>query len=63
MEKEFGRAIKAAQEDRKIKVVIATNDIPNITHQQFENDTILPGESTLEEAWNFKQNKNLYDSV
>ena len=50
----FGRAIKKAYKNKDIKGVIITRNIPNITHQQYADDIILPGESSQKEAVNFK---------
>ena len=48
MAEAFGRAIQKAQGVGLIKGITITGNIPNITHQQFANDTILPGSSTKE---------------
>ena len=47
MAESFGRAIKAAQAESKIKGVKVTKEVENTTHQQFIDDTILAGVSTL----------------
>lgn len=52
MAEAFGRSIQQAQiEGRILGITVATN-MPNITHQQFVDDTILAGSSTIEEAQN-----------
>lgn len=51
----FGRAIKNAQDSGIIKGVMVTKGIPNITHQQFADDAILLGQSTIVEGQNYKQ--------
>ena len=56
----FGRAIIKAQTERKIRGITINEEVPKITHQQFVDDTILPGESNLEEAYNFKKIINNY---
>lgn len=44
----------------RIKGVLAIKGIPKITHPQFIDDTILPGESNMEEDLNLKKNINTY---
>ena len=48
----FGRAIKKAYYDGKIRGIIVIKNVANITHQQYADDTILLGESTINEALN-----------
>ena len=50
MAEAFKREIKAMQKESKIIGVKVTNGVENTTHQQFYDDTILAGISTLEEA-------------
>ena len=50
MAEAFGRAITKAYRIKEIKGVTVTKNMPNITHQQYADDTILPGESSLKEA-------------
>ena len=38
----FGREIQKAQGEGLIKGIIVTENVPNTTHQQFADDTILP---------------------
>ena len=54
MEEAFGRAINKAYKNNNIKGVIVTQNMPNITHQQYDDDTIFPGESSQKEAINYK---------
>lgn len=51
----FERSIKKAQKEWKIKGITILEDIQKITHLQFSDDTILPWESSEEEAQNFKE--------
>ena len=60
MAEAFGRAIKAAQEERKIIGVKVTNGVENTTHQQFFDDTILHGTSTMEEVDHMQHILNTY---
>ena len=46
----FGRSLSRALCEGVIKGITVTENIPNITHQQYANDTIFPGKSTIEEA-------------
>ena len=46
----FGSYIKKVQIEGNIKGITMTENVPNIIHQQFADDTILPGEITLEEV-------------
>ena len=50
----FGRAITKAYKNKEIKGVTATRNMPNITHQQYVDDMILPGESSQKEEINYK---------
>ena len=43
----FGRAITKSQTEGRIKGITVTENSPNITHQQYADDTILLGESTI----------------
>ena len=54
MVEEFGRAFSKANKEGKINSIIVIDNIPNITHQQYAGDTILPSESTIKEALNIK---------
>ena len=54
MVESFGRATKKAYNNKEMKGVTVTKNIPNITHQQYANDTILPGQSSQKEAVNVK---------
>ena len=60
MAEAFGRAIKKTQTDNMIKGVRVTKEVENTTHQQFADDTILAGISTLQEANNFKHILDTY---
>ena len=50
MAETFGRKIKIAQTDVKIKGIKVTKNISNITHQQFADDTISSGIREKEEV-------------
>ena len=50
MAEAFGRSFTKDSEKGLIKGVTVTNNVPNITHQQYADDTILPGESSIKEA-------------
>jgi hypothetical protein len=54
MAEAFGRALSKANENRKIKGIVVTDNVPNITHQQYADDMILPSESTAKEARHIK---------
>ena len=54
MAEAFGRAITDAYYKQKIKGITITKNFPNITHQQFADDTILPGKSEITEAQTLK---------
>ena len=54
MAEAFGRAISNASRNKEIRGVTVTQNVPNITHQQYADDTILPGESSWKEALNYK---------
>ena len=47
MAEAFGRSLSRVLSEGSIKVVIVTEKVPNITHQQYADDTILLGESTI----------------
>ena len=55
MAEAFGRAISEAQRKEEISGITVTSNIPNITHQQYTDDTILPGKSSVHEARGFKR--------
>lgn len=38
----------------KISGISITRNVPNITHQQYADDTILPGKSSIQEAVGYK---------
>ena len=59
----FGGAIVKSQNKRKNRGITITKEVPKITHQQFADYTILPTESTLKEAQNFKKIINNYRKV
>ena len=63
MAEAFGRAIKAAQKEKKITGVKVTKGVENTTHQQFADDTILAGMSTMEEADHIKHILNTYSNA
>ena len=63
MAKAFGRSLTKAHSDKDIKGVTITKNLPNITHQQYANDTILPSESSVKEATILKSIINNYMSV
>lgn len=46
MAEAFGRSLTRAYNEHDIKGITVTKNIPNITHQQNADDTILPGESS-----------------
>ena len=50
----FGRALTEAHSKGKIKGITITENIPNITHQQYEDDIILPSESIAKESLNVR---------
>ena len=54
MEKAFGRAVSNAHLNQEILGITITINIPNITHQQYADDTILPGKSSIHQALGFK---------
>ena len=60
MAEAFGRAVSEVYYKRRISSVTNTNNMPNITHQQFANDTILPGKSSVQEARIIKDIIKLY---
>ena len=60
MEESFGREIKIAQVQNKIKGVKVTKNVDNTTHQQFVDDTILARVSTKKETKYFKTILNNY---
>ena len=43
-----------AYNNKEIKGIIVTKNIPNVTHQQYGDDTILPRESSQKETINLK---------
>ncbi|GLJ14706.1 hypothetical protein SUGI_0238400 [Cryptomeria japonica] len=55
MAEAFGRSIQAALNDGMIKGIKVTEGIENVTHQQFADDTMLFGKSSLAEAKQFKE--------
>ena len=60
MAKAFGRAITNAHSDYKLSGIMVAENVPKITHQQYEDDTILQGESIIEEALNLKSTIQQY---
>ena len=60
MVESFGRAISDAYQKRRISGISITKNLPNITHQQYADDTILLGKSTVQEALGFKSILQLY---
>lgn len=50
----FGREIKKSQKEGKIKGITMAKNILNVTHPHFEDDTYLPGESSIVEVRNLK---------
>ena len=60
MAEAFGRAISDAYNKKRLSGITVTKDVPNITHQQFADDTILPGKSEISEAHTLKKIINLY---
>lgn len=50
MAEAFGRSLSRALNEGVIKGVTVTKNVPNITHQQYADDTILPGESSIKEV-------------
>lgn len=54
MAEAFGHAFSQAQIEKKINGIPVTKNVPNITHQQYVDDTILPSESTTAEEKNIK---------
>ena len=54
MAEAFGRAVSNAYEERRISGISVTRNLPRITHQQYADDTILPGKSSVREAMGFK---------
>lgn len=54
MAEAFGRAVSFAQKERRIFGISVTKNLPHITHQQYADDTILPGKSSVQEAMGFK---------
>lgn len=53
MAEALGRTIQIAQDLGKISGVKITSNLPSVTHQQFADNTLLFGESSLQEARNF----------
>ena len=62
MSKAFERSVTKAHNDKDIKGVTVTKNLPNITHQQYADDTILLGESSMKEAIALKSIINNYMS-
>ena len=60
MAEAFGRAISDAYNKKRISGITVTKSLPNITHQQFADDTILPGKSDIFEALTLKKIINSY---
>lgn len=54
MAEAFGRAVSDAYLKKKISGITVTRNLPNITHQQYADDTIFPGKSSVHEALGFK---------
>lgn len=60
MAEAFGRAITKAHTEGKINGIIVTENVPNITHQQYVDDTILPNKRTIKDTLNIKSIIQLY---
>lgn len=60
MAEALGRAIMKQQVEGKIMGLKASENVPNITHQQFVDNTILPGSANRQEARAFKSILNTY---
>jgi mannosylglycoprotein endo-beta-mannosidase len=60
MAEAFGRAVTDAYNNQEISGITVASNMPNITHQQYADDTILPGKSTIKEALNLKSIINSY---
>ena len=54
MAKAFGRALTKSHLEGKIKGITVIGNVPNITHQQYADDAILPCESSKNEALSIK---------
>lgn len=50
----FGREISKSYHNQEISGVTVARNMPNIRHQQYADDTILPSKSTILEALGFK---------
>ena len=60
MVRAFGRALTKDHEEGKINGITVIENIPNITHQQYADNTILPCDSSMSEALNIKSIIQLY---
>ena len=60
MAEAFGRVVTEAYNKRRILGVTVTNNVPNIMHQKFTDDTILLGKSSVQEARSLKNIIKLY---
>ena len=60
MAEAFGRAVSDAYKKQKISGISITKNLPNITHQQYADDTILPSKSSVQEAAGFNNILLLY---
>ncbi len=63
MAEAFGRAMTNVYNKKRISRVMVTNNMPNITHQKFADDTILPRKSLVQEALCLKNIIKLYMEV
>ena len=60
MAEAFGRAVTDAYNKKILLSITITKNLPNITDQQFTDDTILPGKSKISEAHSLKSIINTY---
>ena len=54
MAEAFGRAVSDAYKKWKISSIPITRNLPHLAHQQYADDTILPGKSSVQEALGYK---------
>ena len=54
MAEAFGRAVADVHKNQNSSGITVTRNMRNITHQQYVDDTILPGKSIVEEALGLK---------
>ena len=60
MAEAFGRALSNVYLDQTITRILVARNLPNITHQKYVDDMILPGKSTILEASDYKSIINSY---